>query len=126
MIHRLKLNPGTRTLGELLQEREWAAHEIDRLRTEARRAECKSRPQEYSTSAQPSAEGPVTADAALTSHRFLRLSEACQLVGLSRTSIYSLMGQGRFPASIKIGSRAVRWRMADVLGWQAQVEQRTK
>ena len=32
MLDRLILDPGTRTLGELLQEREWAVGEIRRLR----------------------------------------------------------------------------------------------
>ncbi|MEA3139758.1 MAG: hypothetical protein QOK23_1927 [Gammaproteobacteria bacterium] len=33
MLDRLCLDPGTRTLGELMQEREWAVGEIRRLRT---------------------------------------------------------------------------------------------
>jgi len=38
MICRLKLDPDTRTLGELLHEREWAIHEIERLRRKSIRA----------------------------------------------------------------------------------------
>ena len=34
MWDRLKTDPGQRTLGELVQEREWAVQEIGRLRLE--------------------------------------------------------------------------------------------
>jgi hypothetical protein len=37
MLDRLCLDPGTRTLGELMQEREWAVSEIRRLRTDVSR-----------------------------------------------------------------------------------------
>jgi hypothetical protein len=34
MLDRLRLDPGSRTLGQLLQERQWALQEITRLRAE--------------------------------------------------------------------------------------------
>jgi hypothetical protein len=37
MLDRLCLDPGTRTIGELMQEREWAAWEIRRLRRDVDR-----------------------------------------------------------------------------------------
>ena len=37
MLDRLILDPGTRTLGELMQEREWAVGEIRRLRSDVGR-----------------------------------------------------------------------------------------
>lgn len=37
MLDRLCLDPGTRTLGEFMQEREWAAGEIRRLRMDVGR-----------------------------------------------------------------------------------------
>jgi prophage regulatory protein len=65
-------------------------------------------------------------DARLPPRRFLRLSEVCELVGLSRSSIYQLRSECRFPESVKVGVRSVRWRMADVLAWQARVEKRSR
>jgi hypothetical protein len=32
MLERLRLDPGSRTVGELFQERQWAVQEIERLR----------------------------------------------------------------------------------------------
>ena len=37
--------------------------------------------------------------------------------GLSRTTIYRLMREGRFPEPIRIGDRAVRWREAEIASW---------
>jgi hypothetical protein len=37
MLDRLSLDPGTRTLGELLQEREWVVSEIRHLRVDVDR-----------------------------------------------------------------------------------------
>ena len=36
MLERLRDDPGSRTLGQLLQERQWALHEIERLSARAR------------------------------------------------------------------------------------------
>jgi len=38
---------------------------------------------------------------------------------VSRSWIYSQMRAGRFPEPVKIGKRAVRWRMADLDEWAA-------
>jgi len=42
-----------------------------------------------------------------------------QLVQLSRSSIYAAVSAGTFPAPVRIGSRAVAWRLAEVLSWVA-------
>ena len=34
--------------------------------------------------------------------------------GLARTTIYSMMKNGTFPQSVKVGKRAVRWRESDI------------
>lgn len=44
MLGRLRLDPGSWTLGQLLQERQWAAQEITRLRAEV--AQLRSRARE--------------------------------------------------------------------------------
>lgn len=39
------------------------------------------------------------------------------LTGLSKTSVYNLMQDGRFPKNIKIGSRTSRWVESEILEW---------
>ncbi len=51
-------------------------------------------------------------------HRLLRLPEVLRMTGLSRSTLYRLIGEGRFPAPVRIGPRAVAWRERDVLEWQ--------
>ena len=50
-------------------------------------------------------------------NRLLRLKEVVQMVGLSRTSIYRLVDSGDFPHPIRVGPRAVRWRLRDIEQW---------
>jgi prophage regulatory protein len=47
----------------------------------------------------------------------LRLAQVMQRVGLRRSSIYSLMRTGQFPAAIKLGPRSVGWIEAEVHSW---------
>lgn len=42
-----------------------------------------------------------------------------QLVQLSRSTIYAAVKAGTFPAPVRIGARAVAWRLADVEQWLA-------
>ena len=39
----------------------------------------------------------------------LRLPPVMSITGLPKSSLYSLMGQGRFPKPVKISARAVAW-----------------
>lgn len=52
-----------------------------------------------------------------SSIQLYRLPAVISLVGLSRSSIYRLMGNGAFPVPVKLGQRAVAWRAADVHAW---------
>ena len=38
-------------------------------------------------------------------------------IGLSCSTIYMMMSEGRFPRPLKIGRRAVGWRASDVEEW---------
>ena len=51
--------------------------------------------------------------------RLLNMAEVLEVTGLSRSSIYSLMRQGVFPEPLKVGPRAVRWRLSEIEEWQA-------
>ncbi|CAG9932044.1 helix-turn-helix transcriptional regulator [Candidatus Nitrotoga arctica] len=52
-----------------------------------------------------------------TSQRILRMSKLTCDIGLSRSTIYKLMSEGSFPASIPIGTRAVGWLESDIDVW---------
>lgn len=49
--------------------------------------------------------------------RFLRLPEVCRLVALSKSHIYNLISQGRFPKPIKLGQRASGWLDSEIQCW---------
>ena len=46
--------------------------------------------------------------------RLLRREEVEERTGLSRSAIYRLMREDKFPAPIKVGSRAVRWPQSEI------------
>jgi prophage regulatory protein len=55
--------------------------------------------------------------------RFLRLPRVKDRVGLGRSSIYALIGNGEFPRPISLGGRAVAWLESDIDGWiQTKIE----
>lgn len=47
----------------------------------------------------------------------LRLPAILQRTKISRSQIYFLMKQGDFPKPIRVGKRAVRWRITDIENW---------
>ncbi len=49
--------------------------------------------------------------------RVLRLKDVKEATGLSRSSIYALRKRGLFPASVRIGPKAVGWFEDEVLGY---------
>ena len=49
--------------------------------------------------------------------RFLRLPEVLARTGLSRSTIYVQLEQGRFPRPVSLGRRAVGWIEAEVDDW---------
>ena len=49
--------------------------------------------------------------------RLMRRREVEKILGISRSSIYRLMQEGRFPRPIRIGTAAVRWRASDITAW---------
>ena len=51
-----------------------------------------------------------------------RLPDAKARTGLSRSTIYKLEAEGKFPKRIKLGERAVGWRTSDIDAW---IESRT-
>lgn len=50
----------------------------------------------------------------------LRTKDVLNMLGISRTTLYAWMQEGSFPPNIKLGSRAVGWRAADIEAWLAK------
>ena len=46
--------------------------------------------------------------------RLLKRAEVERAVGLSRSAIYRLMDQGKFPRPVIVGAKAVRWFSAEI------------
>lgn len=113
IVDRLRADPGRRTLGELVQEREAAMHEIVRLRSElerwsARRAE-KAKAPEFSQRDLLKSFRPGT---------LIRIQEVCELLGTSRSSIYRWVKKGTFPAPVHVSESTVRWSVDAIQAWR--------
>jgi prophage regulatory protein len=121
MLDRLCLDPGTRTIAELLHEREWAVGEIRRLRMDVGRLSRKREAMEIEKDLESERDRSV--DGVLNAQRLLRLAEVSTMVGLRRSAIYQYISEGSFPAPIKIGIRGVRWKLADVVAWRSQISE---
>ena len=52
--------------------------------------------------------------------RIIRLPSVLARTGLSRSTIYNRISQGKFPTSISLGSRAVGWIESEVTEWLNQ------
>lgn len=49
--------------------------------------------------------------------RLLRRDEVERRCGIRRSTVYRLMQEEDFPAPVRIGPRAVRWRESDIDAW---------
>jgi prophage regulatory protein len=120
MLRRLESDPGSRTIGELLQERAWAVNEILQLRSELQafrqrtrfRVARQSRLRDSRNARQPPSDP----------NRMLTVDQVCAMVELSRASIYNMMKKQLFPAQVKIGQRCARWRLSDLISWQSSLK----
>lgn len=52
--------------------------------------------------------------------RFLRMLDVRNKTGLSKSSIYDLMAQGKFPKTVRLGGRSVAFVEAEVDAWMAE------
>ena len=51
------------------------------------------------------------------SQRMLRLPEVRDITGVSRSSIYKWMDEGKFPPSRQLGERAIAWDSREIAKW---------
>ena len=62
---------------------------------------------------------PVQPSAGTAMPKLLTLRDVTAATALSRSAVYALMAQSRFPKPIRIGTRAVRWVEREVLDFIA-------
>ena len=51
------------------------------------------------------------------SYQILRLNDVKGLTALSRSTVYAMMADGRFPKPVKLGERAVGWPEVEITAW---------
>ena len=49
--------------------------------------------------------------------KFLKLKEVMEMTAMSRSNVYKMMSEGRFPQSVSLGPRAVAWVESEVQDW---------
>ena len=114
ILERLRVDPGQRTLGELLQDREAALHEIRRLRREIEQLR---HTREYRRERTTLVKSEI-ATRDLCSGMLLRIGTVCKLVGVSRSTVYRWISEGSFPEPVRVSERAVRWQIDDIEEWR--------
>jgi prophage regulatory protein len=119
IVARLRRDAGQLTIAELIQGREVAACEIERLRDQQDRPRVaipnvRSAP---ALSPPPATKSQAAGPQPLQLGALVRLSDVCKLVGLSRSSIYSRASEGSFPSPVNLSDHCVRWRREDLEAW---------
>jgi prophage regulatory protein len=66
------------------------------------------------------------ADQPPTTFTIIRRKTVESLTGLSRSTIYARIKEGRFPPSISLGAKAVGWLRSDIETWIAQRVQESR
>ncbi|HPD83676.1 MAG: AlpA family transcriptional regulator [Alphaproteobacteria bacterium] len=62
----------------------------------------------------------------INKERFLRLADVMARTGLSRSSIYLAISEGKFPQNVNIGLRSVGWLESEIDIWmQDRINQRS-
>jgi prophage regulatory protein len=126
IVARLRIDAGRLTLAALIQEREAAACEIEQLQREIVRLSEMNK-SSTTTPQKTAATGERKAPQRLRGSdlkraTFLRLSDVCATLAVSRSTIYKRIHEGTFPRPVKISERSVRWRSEDVDAWRASIE----
>ncbi|MBQ4402691.1 MAG: AlpA family phage regulatory protein [Synergistaceae bacterium] len=51
---------------------------------------------------------------AVSCERWLSADDVCEAVGISRTTFFERVKEGKFPKGIYFGARLPRWRLSDI------------
>ena len=136
ILARLRIDAAQLTLASLIQERALAAQEIENLRMQVEKLQrrdvgaqdalahsAKGSPRPAighpidRTQVEPRRLGLNPSTRYFDTNALLRLEDVCQLVGISRSTIYKRVSDRTFPSPIRISERSVRWRMTDLTEW---------
>ena len=121
ILERLRIDPGQRTLGQLLQDREAAAHEINHLRAEVDRLR-RDPPAKalggWSKDTSPQSDVEPNKTAPFRTGTLVRLADLCEFLSVSRSSIYRWISEGTFPEPVRLGPHMVRWRIEAIVAWR--------
>jgi prophage regulatory protein len=49
--------------------------------------------------------------------RILRASEVCRRAGFGKSTLYTMLNAGEFPAGVRVTKRNVGWRESEVEAW---------
>lgn len=49
--------------------------------------------------------------------KIVRLPSVMEVTGLSRSTIYKMISEQRFPTSVRLGQRSVGWLETDIAEW---------
>lgn len=49
--------------------------------------------------------------------KLICMRDVTEATGFTRGWIYVLVREGKFPAPVKVGKRAIRWRQSEVSDW---------
>lgn len=52
--------------------------------------------------------------------RFLRFGAVADMIGLSRSTIWRMEQEGRFPKRVQLGAKSVAWRLSDLNTWMSE------
>ncbi|MCY4488004.1 MAG: AlpA family phage regulatory protein [Deltaproteobacteria bacterium] len=55
----------------------------------------------------------------------MRADDVVTLTGLAKSTMYRLMSGSQFPAAVKIGPRAVAWKVEEVQAWISELSRAT-
>ena len=112
IIVQLRLDPGTRTIGELIQERAAAAHKILQLQAENDRLR-------GSLVGEPHQKHPDQSSKQMyRAGTLINLKQVCESIGLSRSTVYKRVSDGTFPPPLRVGLRSVRWEVKTIEDWR--------
>ncbi|USR42247.1 AlpA family phage regulatory protein [Ectopseudomonas hydrolytica] len=56
---------------------------------------------------------------AVQQEKFLRFGAVAELIGLSRSTIWRMEQEGKFPKRVQLGSKSVAWRLSDLNHWMS-------
>ena len=120
ILERLRIDPGQRTLGQLLQDREAAAQEIARLRSQMDRLQTVKAMQTPNRDMKASPAMPAAASKkpAFRPGTLIRIADVCELLGVSRSTVYTWRSEKAFPEPVKLGPATVRWSVDAIEAWR--------